>query len=82
MSERNQAAWAAVALGAVVGSAVAYLLFTEGGRRIRARIEPRVGDVLRELDRWGATDQLKRLVYGGRDAFTHADRVTRGDSLN
>jgi hypothetical protein len=74
MRERNQAAWTVMALGAVVGSAVAYLMFTEGGRRIRARIEPRVGDALRELDRWGATDHLKRLVLGGRDVWAQADR--------
>lgn len=81
MSERNQAAWAAVALGAAVGGAIAYLVFTEGGRRIRARIEPRVGDVWRELDRWGATDHLKRLVLGGRDAFVRGDRASGGGAL-
>ena len=41
MSERNNTAWA-VALGAVVGGAVAYLFLTEGGRRLaradRARV--------------------------------------------
>jgi hypothetical protein len=70
MRERNQAAWVAVALGAVVGSAVAYLAFTDGGRRLRSRIEPHLTDLMRELDRWGATDHVKRAVLGGLPSWS------------
>jgi hypothetical protein len=62
MNERNYTAWA-VALGAAVGGAVAYLFFTEGGRRLREQVEPRVADLLGELEKWGAVDQLKRMAF-------------------
>ena len=62
MSERNRTAWAVV-LGAAVGGAVAYLFFTEGGRRLRAQVEPRVADLLAELEKWGAVDHLKRMAF-------------------
>ena len=65
MSERKQATWAVVALGAAVGGAIAYVMFTADGRKIRAKLEPKVADLLRELDRWGATDHVKRAVLGG-----------------
>jgi hypothetical protein len=62
MSERSHTAWA-VGLGAVAGAVVAYVFLTEGGRRLRAQLEPRVADLLRELDRWGMADHLKRFAF-------------------
>lgn len=64
MSERNHTAWV-VALGAAVGGAVAYLFLTDRGRRLRAQFEPRVHDLVAELDKWGAVEHLKRLSFMG-----------------
>jgi hypothetical protein len=80
MSERNQTAWA-VALGAAVGGAVAYLFLTEGGRRIRRQIEPQVGALLGDLRKWGALDLVRHVPVVG--ALAHplleaaADRPDR-----
>lgn len=42
-------------MGALAGAAVAYLFFTEGGRRVRDRIEPAVDDMRREFLRFQRT---------------------------
>lgn len=38
-------------VGALVGAAVSYLFFTDGGRGIRDRMEPAIDDLRREFDR-------------------------------
>jgi hypothetical protein len=40
---------AATIVGAVIGGVAGYLFFTEGGRRVRRRIEPVLEDFSREL---------------------------------
>lgn len=42
-------------VGALAGSAVAYLFFTDGGRQVRDRIEPAVDDLMREFARFQKT---------------------------
>lgn len=79
MSERNHAAWA-VALGAVVGGAVAYLFLTENGRKLRAQMEPRIGELINELDKWGAVDQLKQLALFAPAGTRRADWEDDPDS--
>lgn len=79
MSERNHTAWA-VALGAVVGGAVAYLFLTENGRKLRAQIEPRIGELINELDKWGAVDQLKQFAMFSPAAPGGADWEDDPDS--
>jgi hypothetical protein len=79
MSERNHTAWA-VALGAVVGGAVAYLFLTEKGRKLRAQIEPRIGELINELDKWGAVDQLKQFAMFSPAASGGADWEDDPDS--
>jgi hypothetical protein len=37
--------------GAVVGGAAGYLLFTEDGRRLREDLEPRLTDLLVEIEK-------------------------------
>jgi len=37
--------------GALVGRVVGYLYLTDGGRRVRGQIEPRLDDALREIAR-------------------------------
>ena len=38
-------------VGALAGGAVGYLFFTESGRRMREEFEPRMNDVIAELQR-------------------------------
>ena len=44
-----------VTVGALVGGALAYIFFTEGGRAARERLEPAVDDVRREFGRFKQT---------------------------
>jgi len=52
----------AIGLGAVIGGAVGYLLFTDRGRELRENLEPRLQDVLTEID------QLTRTFERARSA--------------
>jgi gas vesicle protein len=54
MSERNHAAWAIV-VGAALGGLVGFLFFTEHGRRLRARVEPAVADLIDNVQNWRGT---------------------------
>ena len=38
-------------VGALAGGAVGYLYFTESGRRVREQFEPRMNDVIAEMQR-------------------------------
>jgi hypothetical protein len=46
---------AAALVGAAVGAAAAYLLFTRDGRALRRRLEPAIWDLARELDSFRAS---------------------------
>lgn len=50
VSDRTSILWCALA-GAVVGGAAGYLFFTEEGRRLREDLEPRVADLLAEIEK-------------------------------
>lgn len=50
MSDRTSILLGALA-GAVVGSAAGYLFFTEEGRRLREDMEPKLRDLMGELDK-------------------------------
>jgi hypothetical protein len=41
----------AMAGGAVVGGVIGYLYLTEGGRRVRSQLEPRLDEAMREIGR-------------------------------
>jgi hypothetical protein len=41
--------------GAVVGAAAGYLYLTDGGRRVRNQIEPKLDDAMREVGRLRGT---------------------------
>jgi gas vesicle protein len=41
--------------GAVVGAVVGFLYFTDGGRRLRDELEPRLDDVAKEIRRLRST---------------------------
>ena len=42
-------------IGAVVGAAAAYILFTDHGRHLRSRLEPALDDFARELSHFRGT---------------------------
>lgn len=50
VDDRTSILWCALA-GAVVGGAAGYLFFTEDGRRLREDLEPRVVDLLAEIEK-------------------------------
>jgi gas vesicle protein len=50
MEERSAILMGAL-VGALAGGAVGYLYFTESGRRVREQLEPRMNDVIAELQR-------------------------------
>lgn len=50
MSDRTSILLGALA-GAVVGSAAGYLFFTEEGRRLREDLEPKLMDLMGEIDK-------------------------------
>jgi hypothetical protein len=57
-------------LGAAVGTAVAYVYFTPGGKRLRRDVEPLVDDLVREIGRvhQALTHLREQFDRGMRDA--------------
>jgi hypothetical protein len=54
MSNRHQVSWAVIA-GAAIGAAIGYLFFTDSGRRLRARLEPAVEELVERAHGWRGT---------------------------
>lgn len=54
MTEKSQACVVSC-IGAMVGAAAAYMFFTNQGRQLRARIEPALEDLTRELNHFRGT---------------------------
>ena len=50
VDERTQVLLTAL-VGALVGAAAGYLYFTEGGRRLRSQLEPRIDAAAKEVGR-------------------------------
>lgn len=50
MTDRSTMLLCALA-GAVVGGAAGYLLFTEDGRRLRQDLEPKLMDLMKEVEK-------------------------------
>ncbi len=62
MQDRHQVTWAVVA-GAAIGGLIGYLFFTRSGRRLRARVEPAVDDLLERAQGWrGAVARLSAFA--------------------
>jgi hypothetical protein len=53
----NSRTMAATIVGAILGGVAGYLLFTDGGRRVRRQLEPALEDLSRELMSFRATVQ-------------------------
>jgi gas vesicle protein len=65
VNERT-AVTAGALIGALVGAAASYLFFTDGGRQLRDRLEPAVGDLQREFGRFrGTIEQVGRMANEG-----------------
>jgi len=57
--------------GAAVGAAAGYLYFTEGGRRVRSQLEPRLDDAMREVQRLrGAVAKVQLVASEGWRSIT------------
>jgi gas vesicle protein len=69
----------AIGLGAVIGGAVGYLLFTERGRELRDNLEPRLQDLLSEIDQLTHTFERARAaaVEGWQSFSKLAQEETR-----
>jgi hypothetical protein len=66
------------ALGAVVGTALAYVFFTEQGRHVRERMEPAIDDLRREFARFQKTfEKVGDLANDGLRVFEEI-RTARG----
>jgi hypothetical protein len=68
----------ATCLGAVAGGVWGWLYMTEGGRRVRDQIEPKLDDVMRELVRVRGTVQKARGV--ANEGWRSLNDVTGGGS--
>ena len=63
MTDANRVCWAS-AIGAVVGGMWGYLYLTEGGRRFRMQLEPKIDDFLGEIHRMQGTVHKAREAAG------------------
>jgi hypothetical protein len=62
-------------LGALAGGVAGYLYLTDGGRRVRQRLEPGLDDVGRELRRLrGAVDRARVAAQEGWEAVEDLTR--------
>lgn len=65
MEDRSRVLFAAL-IGAAAGAAWGYLYMTEGGRRIRSQIEPKLDDFMGELRRMrGTLDKARAAADEG-----------------
>ena len=69
MTER-QAICTGATVGALVGAAITYLFYTEGGRTVRDRLEPAVDDLVREFQKFRRTlEKVGDMANDGVRAF-------------
>ena len=69
MNERS-AICAGAAVGALIGSAAAYLFFTDRGRDMRDRMGPAVDDLVQEFQRFRTTlEKVGDMANDGLRAF-------------
>ena len=61
MDDRGRIGFA-IGLGAVIGGVVGYLLFTDRGRELRYNLEPRLQDLMTEVDQLTRTFERARAA--------------------
>jgi len=77
---QRSAIYVGATMGALVGAAASYLFFTEGGRRIRDRMEPAVDDLVREFQKFRrALEKVGDMATDGMRAFQEFQEA-RGQS--
>lgn len=62
--------WLCALAGAVAGGAIGYLFFTDEGRRLREELEPRIADLLSEVDKARALIDAPRRPQADVRPFT------------
>jgi hypothetical protein len=71
----------AIGVGAVVGGVAGYLFLTERGREVRDGLEPRLNEVLGEVDRLRATfERTRSAVSEGWRSFNQLMNDEAGKS--
>ena len=69
MNDRTRIAMCA-GVGAVVGAFAGYLLLTERGRELRTHMEPRIDELMGEVQRLGSSfERTRRAVEEGWRSF-------------
>jgi hypothetical protein len=62
-----------IGLGALAGGFAGFLLFTDRGRQFRASLEPRLEELMSEVQRLGvAFERTRRAVNEGLGQFSQA----------
>ncbi|HVC20573.1 MAG TPA: YtxH domain-containing protein [Vicinamibacterales bacterium] len=64
---------AATVLGAVIGGVTGYLFFTNRGRRLRRDLEPRLDDLMRDVDRLRAA--LQKTARAADEGWRLLDEI-------
>ena len=78
MRDNHQVSWAVVA-GAALGGLIGYLFFTDSGRRLRARLEPAIDDLLEQAHGWrGAIEKV--TAFANESGLTGASAPRPGTS--
>ena len=68
--------------GALIGGAAGYLYFTESGRRVREEFEPRLNDLIAELQRARlAAARAAHAAGEGWQSVRHMDATLRARGL-
>lgn len=75
MDERSRVLMA-TCLGAVIGGVWGWLYMTEGGRRFRAQVEPRLDDLINEITRVRGTVEKARTA--ANEGWRSLNEITSG----
>jgi hypothetical protein len=75
VEERSRVLLATV-LGAIAGGVWGWLYLTEGGRRMKSQIEPKLDDLIRELSTVRGTVQKAR--HAANEGWRSLNEVTGG----
>ena len=78
MNDRTRVAVSA-GLGALIGGVAGYLFWTSHGRELRVQVEPRLDDLVGEVQRLAsAFDRTRRALEDGWRSFNHLVQEERG----
>lgn len=66
----------AAAIGAAAGAIWGYLYLTEGGRRVRMQLEPKLDDFMGELHRMRGT--IEKAKHAANESWESLNELTGG----